>query len=414
MQSSCLIKIIEIHLLDILMEKTCIDNKQFGFKKGVSTSDVCFILKEMMHDYSQNKGTGIALYVDLSKAFDNVDHFILGRKLLAKNIPVDLVLLLMHYFRNQYANVVWRGYHHHYRPVEKGVRQGGILSPFLFKLYIDSIITDVSIVEHGCMVGGTRVNVLAYADDIVLTARSVNDLEKLYSKLNSELQCHSLKINQTKTKCMIFNASRKVQINIVRCGEIDFEVVKSYKYLGHLISSDLQDGGDVQGHLNHFYAYFNSILRDFKYVDKETLIFLFNSYCKPDYGLSLWNHKNTLRSRIFNTYEVAYSNALKRMIGAPSYSSSHEAAETCGQLLLRHHLALVQARFYKKLQHSNCSLIKFNIPVFENGYSCTFIHNIFKEKYSISLTNNSLDVIMSRISWVQRHEERRTPVVGVR
>ena len=410
MQSSCLIKIIEYHLLDICSEKASIDCRQLGFKKGVSTSDACFLLKEVMHNYSQNKGRAFLMFVDLSKAFDNVNHFILGKKLLEKNIPIDIVFLLMHYLRNQYANVVWRGHHTRYCPVEMGVRQGGILSPFLFKLYVDAIVSEIVSMNIGCKLESTRFNIITYADDIVLAASNESDLEKLFIKLNTEMTKLNLHMYVTKTKCMLVGKSTLGVNKTVCLGGTDFKMVQSYKYLGHLVRSDLQDSDDVDNHLKTFYAQSNSVLREFKTVNTDALVYLFSSYCNPDYGICLWNHKSTLQSCNFKTFFVAYSNALKRLLGVPPRSSSHEAAERCALLLFSHHLALVQARFYKRLQHSNCSIIKFNIPILENGYALTFIHALFKDKYNVSLSNNTLDINKSHISWVQHHEERHVPV----
>ena len=116
-----------MHLLGILEEKISFNTRQFGFKKGVSTTDACFLLKEVLHGYTGRKDTAIAMFIDLSKAFDQVDHFLLGQKLIKRGVPGDVTLLLMHYLRNQSANIVWGAAQGHYRPVEKSVRQGGII-----------------------------------------------------------------------------------------------------------------------------------------------------------------------------------------------------------------------------------------------------------------------------------------------
>ena len=50
----------------------------------------------------------------------------------------------MHYLRNQFAKVVWKDASSRFLAVETGVRQGGVLSPFLFKLFIDDIIREIS------------------------------------------------------------------------------------------------------------------------------------------------------------------------------------------------------------------------------------------------------------------------------
>ena len=138
-----------------------------------STTDACLILKETINKYSTNKGEkAFCLFVDLSKAFDTVNHFKLGHMLLRKNIPPDIIFFIMFYLRNQTARILWHGTGGSYRRIEKGVRQGGILSPFLFKLYIDEALAEISANEIGCTLGTLRINILAYADDLVLIAEN--------------------------------------------------------------------------------------------------------------------------------------------------------------------------------------------------------------------------------------------------
>ena len=105
MQSSCILKLIEQHILYILSEKISVNCRQFGFQAGTSTADACFLLKEVMAKYSKCKQHGYLTFIDLSKAFDLVDHYKLGFKLIEREIPIDIIYFLMHYMRNQVANV---------------------------------------------------------------------------------------------------------------------------------------------------------------------------------------------------------------------------------------------------------------------------------------------------------------------
>ena len=110
-----------MHLLQILEEKLHFNSMQFGLKSQTSTTDACLILKETVNKCSTKKGKSYCLFVDLSKAFDNVDHFTLGKLLLKRNIPPDIVLFMMFYLRNQTARIVWNGEKGLYRILEKGV-----------------------------------------------------------------------------------------------------------------------------------------------------------------------------------------------------------------------------------------------------------------------------------------------------
>ena len=408
MQSSCFLKILEMHLLSILSEKISFNHRQFGFSKGVSTTDTCFLLKEVVHVYSKSKQNGIITFIDLSKAFDKVDHFKLGEILMKENVPIDIVFIIMHYLRNQSAKVVWNDASSDYRPIEWGVRQGGILSPFLFKLYINSVLDSISNLEEGCTMGLFKFNILAYADDIALVASSVAHMNTLYKRLKCEMKNIGLQINSSKTKCLLFGSLSKQNCkkSVILDGD-NLDVVEAYKYLGHYIDGTLNDNRDIEHKLMKFHASTNSVLRNFKNVDLDTLLFLFTSYCKPMYGLTLWNNKASFNRSIFKSFNIAFNNSLKRIIGVPLYSSNHVTADICGHLLLQHQIALLQYNYYFKLHHSKSFLIKMNLPFLKEGYFFSYIRELFKNKYDIDVSLYSPDIVKSRIIWVQRHEDRR-------
>ena len=130
MQSSFILKLIEQHILYILSKKISVNCRQLGFQAGTSTADACFLLKEVMAKYSKCKQHGYLTFIDLSKAFDLVDHYKLGFKLIEREIPIDIIYFLMHYMRNQVANVAWKDATSEYSLIESGVRQEVYSLPF--------------------------------------------------------------------------------------------------------------------------------------------------------------------------------------------------------------------------------------------------------------------------------------------
>ena len=112
-----------------------------------------------MFRYTKNKNRAYVVFIDLSKAFDRVDHFLLGQKLLDEEIPPDLVLIILQYLRNQSARVCWNGVKGNFVSIDQGVRQGGIISPFLFKFYINKLLDDISKDDIGCRFGFLKLNV---------------------------------------------------------------------------------------------------------------------------------------------------------------------------------------------------------------------------------------------------------------
>ena len=94
-----------------------------------------------------------ACFLDASKAFDRVDHDILFSILRKRGLNPMILRLLEFWYRNLTARVRWSGVLSDEFPVSNGVRQGGVLSPLLFTLYIDDLMLQLSESGHGCRVG---------------------------------------------------------------------------------------------------------------------------------------------------------------------------------------------------------------------------------------------------------------------
>ena len=84
MQSSNLLKNIELHIINILEEKVYLKCNQFGFTKNYSTTDSCFLLKETRICSIKKKDKVYANFIDFSKAFDKVKHTLLINKLIER------------------------------------------------------------------------------------------------------------------------------------------------------------------------------------------------------------------------------------------------------------------------------------------------------------------------------------------
>ena len=120
-----------------------------------------------------------------------------------------------------------------------------------------------------------------------------------------------------------------------------FEVVKSYKYLGHHITYNLDDDVDMKSKLNDFYFSLYSMHTNSNGLNLNTSMYLFNTLCVQQYGVPLWNTKNLCSKPYFRAYEIAYSNSLKTMLGFHKFISSHLVAETYNQLLFNHLVAFI-------------------------------------------------------------------------
>ena len=149
--------------------------------------------------------------------------------------------------------------------VTNGVHQGGLLSPYLFCVYMDDLSNKLHNVNAGCMIGSSLINHLMYADDLVLMAPSSMGLSTLLSVCSEYGIEHDIKYNSTKSNVMIFFGKQFKYIHIPNflLNGVTLPRVSKYKYLGHIITEDLCDNGDISRQYNIIYAQGNALIRKF-------------------------------------------------------------------------------------------------------------------------------------------------------
>ena len=145
---------------------------QFGFKAGTSTTECSWLVMEVSNYFLRNRTPVIATLLDCTKAFDTCKFSTLFSKLYKRKVPPIVIRTLMHIYEEQVAWVKWGNSQSESFGVVNGTRQGSVLSPCLFSVYIDELLSELRKLGVGCHIGGVFLGAFGYADDILLLAPS--------------------------------------------------------------------------------------------------------------------------------------------------------------------------------------------------------------------------------------------------
>ena len=407
MASSVFLKVLEYCILFKINDFIFLNDQQHGFREGYSTSSAAFVLRETIFNYCKGNSRVYSCFLDISKAFDSIDHGILIEKLSQLGIPRMIVSLIKYWYSNQYVKVRYNCCYSREWKICNGVRQGGVLSGLFFNLYIDSLIRKVSNMGIGCHLGIYSSNVIAYADDIVLLAPTSTSLQDMIDVANTEASYLDLKFNPDKSKVMIFglkNSENTIKRQFHICNQ-PISQVTNLKYLGYEISSDLCCSGDIITKLRKFYAEFNQILRKFYFADISIKLFLFKQYCLQIYGAELWFGCNKSKKNL-KQFAIGYHKAIKKLLNLSTHESNHYACQEAQTLTFENMINNLKLQFMIRMSTSQCCYIK-KVDNFLYVSSVLFeeMRELASRKYNIEdMLDNDRDAIRSRFAFVQRHE----------
>ena len=226
-------RVIHGRILSFINEKSLLSENQIGFKEGSRTADHIFTLKSIVDDYKRKNKKVFAAFIDLRKAFDTIWRFGLFYKLLNLKFPDKILKLIISMYENTSTRIKFLEGLSESFISECGVKQGDILSPTLFNIFIDDLVSDLN--TNKCdpvHINDLSINCLLYADDIVLLSESENGLQSSLDVLSTFCSNWKLQVNVDKSKIIVFNSNGKSHINRFNYDNAVLQTVQKYCYLG--------------------------------------------------------------------------------------------------------------------------------------------------------------------------------------
>ena len=219
-----------------------ISDKQNGFRKGRSTIDHISTLTSIIESRKLVKQSTYVCFVDFRKAYDTINRALLWSKLVNIGLNGKIFQSLKSLYSNVNCCVRVNGYMTDWFPVLSGYKQGCLLSPLIFNLFVNDLTEALDSTGLGISMEGMteKLNMLLYADDLALIADSEENLQKLLEVLSKWCEDNDMTINKDKTKVIHFRNPAKQRTNFqFSCGNQIIEITDSYRYLGLVIDEHL-------------------------------------------------------------------------------------------------------------------------------------------------------------------------------
>lgn len=289
---------------------------QAGFRRGYSTIDNVFCLDSMVRlKWDDGVKKVYCFFVDFRAAFDRVDRQLLLYKLGRMGVSGRFLSVLRCLYSDTRA-VVWDGLElSESFETRSGVRQGCIMSPILFALFLNDLD---EFLGGGVNVGGRVIRMLAYADDIVICAESPGSLQGMIDRLYEYCVEWKMSVNLDKSEVMVMRkgGGRSAASERWTFAGDDIRVVKRYKYLGVIIRPGLNFEHCLKDRVAAARTSVNIVWTKFvsdKSISFESKMKLFNAVCRSIacYGCAIWGvNEYTVLERLNKWF-------VKRILGMP-------------------------------------------------------------------------------------------------
>ena len=303
---------------------------QLGFMKGNRTSDAHIIINNLVSYYCHKRLKKFyACFVDLEKAFDKLPRDLLLQKLRHIGVSGNFLNILNTMYTNDYVKVRVGNRMTKAISVNQGLRQGCVLSPILFNLFLADLqqkLVEEPNTSPVSIDNNTSIPCILWADDIVLLSETREGLQSQINFLHSYCNKNKLSVNVKKTACICFNKSGALINNAFLYNNLLIPDKKCIKYLGFCITANggIKEGlEDLKNRAGNAYYKLKTCLNSGFRQNVPLTLKLFDSLVKPIllYASDFWGmHKQN--SMNLNPCEKIHMDFCKQVLGVSETTSN--------------------------------------------------------------------------------------------
>ena len=241
--------------------------------------------------------------------------------MIQRNVPLCFLMVIIYWYVGMYYECKWGMAKSDSFKVKCGTKQGGILSPDFFSLYIDDLIKILRQKRVGCHITNLFIACILFADDMTLLAPTRDAMQEMLNVCARYCSDYCLKFNVEKTKIMIFGKAC-TSVSSLACVELDgkeIEFVYKCKYLGFYVVSSTNFKLSFQEDLCGFFGSVNSVLTGMTRPKENVLLQLLYRNCIPrlTYGAAVKDPTAAEKHRL----NVSVNNAIRRIFGFKRWES---------------------------------------------------------------------------------------------
>ena len=382
--SSLIAKIFDNVILSKHEAVLCTSDLQFGFRPGHSTTQCTFVLQEITELYAKQKSSTFVTLLDASKAFDRVNYIKLFRLLLKRGFCPLVAKFMLSSYVTQSMRVRWQSSVSDKFSCSNGVKQGAVLSPVLFCIYMDELLDTLSKSNVGCYIGNRFAGALCYADDLTLLAPSYRAAKRLLSICEQFSKEYDVLFNSSKSVSLVFNQHLMSNCHVPDLYLHDQIIprAKSALHLGNHIG-DNSLNSNLDKVKRDIVVRINSFLCNFSYCDFDVLCYLFNTYCTAYYGAPLWDLQNV------SSLSTFWRKCLRRLFRIPARTHSKYMSLLLGKDLLSD-IQIRFINFFSKCLGSANPLVKICSHLCFESDSCV-ANNL---RSILSCLNSNVDLLL--------------------